>query len=349
VASWHGLRRTFATLADQEGISIGEREELMGHDRAEMTLHYSHVPSQQVSEVLERLPEKIVTAAHLKPAKKKSFQQKGRPGGKRSTESLPRTAVVLSGGEALLRGMTPLPPTRIRIQIRILSRESMDTSTTRQTMNRLLQIRPMTALLALLCGLIYVTACNRSKSKDEQLAALETAKQSGAVSQQEYDAKKAAIEGKPAPAATTAPASAPAPAPTPAPTPPTAGFTPPKVYIEPQPGGFESYITAGFIRKKTPVVVTKDRGEAAYILTAVVTQERESDAGKVARCAFASCAGVEGMQTATVQLTDQAGKVVWAYNVQKSGAASFQSSAEAIAKHLKEFLDPKPPKKAKKK
>jgi hypothetical protein len=203
----------------------------------------------------------------------------------------------------------------------------------------------MTALLALLCGLIYGTACNRSKSKDKQLAAMETTKQSGAVSQQEDDTKKAAIEGTPALDATTAPA----PAPAPAPTPPTAVFQPPKVYIEPQPGGFESYIAAGFIRKQTPVVVTKDRGEAAYILTAVVTQERESDAGKVARCAFASCAGIEGMQTATVQLTDQAGKVIWAYNVQKSGAASFQSSAEAIAKHLKEFLDPKPPKKPKKK
>jgi integrase len=69
--SWHDLRRTFATLADQEKISIGERKELMGHGRAEMTLHYTHVPTQQVSEVLERLSEKIVTAANLRPAQKK--------------------------------------------------------------------------------------------------------------------------------------------------------------------------------------------------------------------------------------------------------------------------------------
>jgi hypothetical protein len=219
-----------------------------------------------------------------------------------------------------------------------------------------------------------VTACNRSKSKDEQLAGLQTAKQSGALSEQEYEAKKAAIEGKPAPAVTTAPAPAqtpaPAPAPTPAQTPPAAAATQPgakatnpdeeapattaaldpkpKVYIEPQPGGFESYIAAGFIRKQTPVIVTTNRAEAAYILTAVVAQERESNAGKVARCAFANCAGAEGSQTATVQLADKSGKVVWAYNVQKEGATSFQSSAEAIAKHLKEFLDPKPPKKPKK-
>ncbi|HTA41271.1 MAG TPA: tyrosine-type recombinase/integrase [Bryobacteraceae bacterium] len=36
--SWHDLRRTFATLADKEKISIGQRKELMGHGRAEMTL-----------------------------------------------------------------------------------------------------------------------------------------------------------------------------------------------------------------------------------------------------------------------------------------------------------------------
>ena len=74
--SWHDLRRTFATLADLEKISIGERKELMGHGRAEMTLHYTHVPSQQVSEVLERLSEKIVTQAHLRPGRKKVVAMK---------------------------------------------------------------------------------------------------------------------------------------------------------------------------------------------------------------------------------------------------------------------------------
>jgi integrase len=74
--SWHDLRRTFATLADQEKISIGERKELMGHGRAEMTLHYTHVPSGQVSEVLERLSEKIIVAANLKPDENKILRMK---------------------------------------------------------------------------------------------------------------------------------------------------------------------------------------------------------------------------------------------------------------------------------
>jgi integrase len=74
--SWHDLRRTFATLADKEKISIGQRKKLMGHGRAEMTLRYTHAPSEQVSEVLERLSEKIVTAASLKPGTKKVIRIK---------------------------------------------------------------------------------------------------------------------------------------------------------------------------------------------------------------------------------------------------------------------------------
>ncbi len=74
--SWHDLRRNFATLADSEKISIGERKELMGHGRAEMTLHYTHAASQQVSEVLERLSERIVTAANLKPGSRKVVPMK---------------------------------------------------------------------------------------------------------------------------------------------------------------------------------------------------------------------------------------------------------------------------------
>jgi rhodanese-related sulfurtransferase len=35
------------------------------------TLHYTHVPGQQVSEVLEQLSDKIITAANLKPAQTK--------------------------------------------------------------------------------------------------------------------------------------------------------------------------------------------------------------------------------------------------------------------------------------
>src|SRR5579863_7482483 len=77
----------------------------------------------------------------------------------------------------------------------------MDTFTARKAVNSPPGMLRTTALLALLCGLLCVVSCNRSKSKGEQLAALETAKQAGALSQEEYEAKKAAIEGTAAPAA----------------------------------------------------------------------------------------------------------------------------------------------------
>jgi hypothetical protein len=120
---------------------------------------------------------------------------------------------------------------------------------------------------------------------------------------------------------------------------------PMKIYIEPQ-DGFESYISAAIVRKQAPVVVTTNRGDAVYMLTSSVKEQKESTGGKIARCAFAYCAGINGTQTATVQLVNADGVVLWAYNVRKSGAASYQSSAEAIAKHLKEFLEklPKPKK-----
>jgi integrase len=63
--SWHVFRRTFDTLADREKISIGERKQLMGHARAEMTLRYNQTPSDQATEVLENLSRKIVKAAGL--------------------------------------------------------------------------------------------------------------------------------------------------------------------------------------------------------------------------------------------------------------------------------------------
>ena len=59
---------------------------------------------------------------------------------------------------------------------------------------------------------------------------------------------------------------------------------------------------------------------------------------KIARCAFAYCAGINGHQTATMELVNRDGTVVYAYNVRKGGSHNYQSSAEAIAKHLKQWL-----------
>lgn len=116
----------------------------------------------------------------------------------------------------------------------------------------------------------------------------------------------------------------------------------PRIYIEPQ-GGFESYISAAIVKKHVPAVVTEDKSGAQFILRSTVQAKEESAGSKLARCLFLYCAGIQGTQTATVQLLDTATQEIdWAYNVHKGSATAYQSTAEAIAKHLREFLEKQP-------
>jgi len=118
--------------------------------------------------------------------------------------------------------------------------------------------------------------------------------------------------------------------------------TSPRIYIQSQ-DGFQSYISAAIVKKHVPAVVTQNRSEARFLLTSAVEAKEESAGSKIARCLFVYCAGIQGTQTATVQLIDaQTQEVAWAYNVRKGSASAYQSTAESIAKHLKEFLEKHP-------
>jgi len=113
----------------------------------------------------------------------------------------------------------------------------------------------------------------------------------------------------------------------------------PKIYIAPQ-NGFETYLAGAFTKKSVPAQIVVAPDTADYILSpAPVQQKPETAGGKIARCLFAYCAGIEGSQTASVSLIDaKTNAIVWAYNVKKGGSSNFQSSAEACAKHLKNWL-----------
>jgi hypothetical protein len=115
----------------------------------------------------------------------------------------------------------------------------------------------------------------------------------------------------------------------------------PTVYLEPQ-QGFETYIAAAIAKKGVPVDVVTDKTRAIYILrSAPVEVKSESTGGKIARCLFAYCAGIEDKGSVSVQLIESnSTKMVWAYSVnkQRGGSKNQQSMAEAIAKHFKEFL-----------
>ena len=118
------------------------------------------------------------------------------------------------------------------------------------------------------------------------------------------------------------------------------------VYIEPE-NGFETYIAAAIAKKQVSIDVVTDPARATYKLKAAPVEIRqESTGGKVARCLFAYCAGIEDKGNVSVQLIDtNSSKMVWAYSVnkQRGGSKNQQSMAEAIAKHFKDFLLVAPP------
>jgi hypothetical protein len=118
----------------------------------------------------------------------------------------------------------------------------------------------------------------------------------------------------------------------------------PAVYIEPQ-QGFETYLAAAMSKKNVPADVVTDQAKATYVLkSAPVEVKTESTGGKIARCMFASCVGIEDKGNVSVQLIETSStKMLWAYSVnkQRGGSKNEQSMAEAVAKHFKEFLEKK--------
>ena len=57
--AWHDLRRTFSTLADQVGMSAGERQAVMGHDDQRMTARYTKTRTEQSRNAVERMAKII--------------------------------------------------------------------------------------------------------------------------------------------------------------------------------------------------------------------------------------------------------------------------------------------------
>jgi integrase len=66
--SWHWLRHTNASLTDQEGMTAVERQKVLGHGAASMTMHYSHAEVEHMREGLERVEQRLEGAGE--PPKK---------------------------------------------------------------------------------------------------------------------------------------------------------------------------------------------------------------------------------------------------------------------------------------
>lgn len=115
----------------------------------------------------------------------------------------------------------------------------------------------------------------------------------------------------------------------------------PTVYIEPQ-NGFETYVAAAIRKKQVPVDIVTDPARATFKLKAAPVEiKQESTGGKIARCMFAYCIGIEDKGNVSVKLVEaSSSKMLWAYSVnkQRGGSKNQQSMAEAVAKHFKDFL-----------
>jgi hypothetical protein len=112
----------------------------------------------------------------------------------------------------------------------------------------------------------------------------------------------------------------------------------PAVFIEPSEDGFQVYLSAAMHKKEVPVRVMATAGQSDYTLkVAQIEVTKESSGGKIARCLFAYCAGINDKSSTSVTLMSKAGEVVWSYSVNKGrGQKNRQAMAEAIAKHLKD-------------
>ena len=108
-----------------------------------------------------------------------------------------------------------------------------------------------------------------------------------------------------------------------------------KVFIEPM-DGFESYLAAAILKKNVPLIVVDDKAKADFIVSGTSHIERASWAKTI----FISGAPQAG---ASISIKNaKSGDLVFAYAVDKFNAArANQSTAEACAKHLKNYIEKK--------
>ena len=59
-ASWHSFRHTLASLADQAGLTVTERQRILGQAADRMTMHYSHADLDRVRVGLEVVAAQII-------------------------------------------------------------------------------------------------------------------------------------------------------------------------------------------------------------------------------------------------------------------------------------------------
>lgn len=108
-----------------------------------------------------------------------------------------------------------------------------------------------------------------------------------------------------------------------------------KLYVAPMENGFDTYVVAGIMKKKVPVIVVMDKTKADYEMSGVA----ESEKAGWAKMLFAG--SQNSNEQASIKVTDlKTGVVVYGYSVHKTNSVrGKQSAGEACAKHLKEKIE----------
>lgn len=119
-----------------------------------------------------------------------------------------------------------------------------------------------------------------------------------------------------------------------------------KVYIAPPPQGTEDFgpaITAAVLKKGTPVTVVTDKQLADYEINYTLDAQKGNKGAQVAAGVLAGAWWVgRASDTASFQVRDlKTSAVIYSYTVHKAGEGQkeFQSSAEAFAKHWKNWIN----------
>lgn len=109
-----------------------------------------------------------------------------------------------------------------------------------------------------------------------------------------------------------------------------------KLYIEPS-AGFEAAIQAAFMKKKVPVVIVAEEGQADFVLKVPRTNaSQEKTATRVAKLfLFGGFAGCGSNFNADASIFNQDGILIWAKTANK---CDFKKAAEELAKSLSKFI-----------
>lgn len=107
-----------------------------------------------------------------------------------------------------------------------------------------------------------------------------------------------------------------------------------KVYVAPM-DGFGTYLTSALTKKAVPVRVIADREKADFEISGTAESQKAGWAKIV------MTGSAQSREEASINVVNiKSGEVVYAYNVSKgSSVHGKQSTAEACAKHLKNFIE----------